>query len=232
MISIVIPALNEEKYLPKLLDCIKSQSYTDYEVIVADADSIDNTRKIALKNGYRIAKGGMPAVGRNKGARMAKGSLILFLDADVQFGNDFLKNSVEEFKKRNLSVAGFRLLPLGNNILDKVFFYIFNLWTMSTQFFYPNAAGAGIMCKKEIHEKIDGFDETIKLSEDMDYVKRCGKIGKFRILKSPRLYVAMRRFDTEGRIKVGFKLLMSALHRIFLGEIRTNVFKYDLKYRK
>ena len=88
------------------------------------------------------------------------------------------------------------------------------------------------MCKKEIHEKIDGFDETIKLSEDMDYVKRCGKIGKFRILKSPRLYVAMRRFDTEGRIKVGFKLLMSALHRIFLGEIRTNVFKYDLKYRK
>ena len=232
MISIVIPALNEEKYLPKLLDCIKSQSYTDYEVIVADADSIDNTRKIALKNGYRIAKGGMPAVGRNKGARMAKGSLILFLDADVQFGNDFLKNSVEEFKKRNLSVAGFRLLPLCNNILDKVFFYIFNLWTMSTQFFYPNAAGAGIMCKKEIHEKIDGFDETIKLSEDMDYVKRCGKIGKFRILKSPRLYVAMRRFDTEGRIKVGFKLLMSALHRIFLGEIRTNVFKYDLKYRK
>src|SRR3989344_5044925 len=232
MISIVIPALNEEKYLPKLLDCIKSQSYTDYEVIVADADSIDNTRKIALKNGYRIAKGGMPAVGRNKGARMAKGSLILFLDADVQFGNDFLKNSVEEFKKRNLSVAGFRLLPLGNNILDKVFFYIFNLWTMSTQFFYPNAAGAGIMCKKEIHEKIDGFDETIKLSEDMDYVKRCGKIGKFRILKSPRLYVAMRRFDTEGRIKVGFKLLMSALHRIFVGEIRTDVLKYDLKYRK
>ena len=232
MISIVIPALNEEKYLPKLLDCIKSQSYTDYEVIVADADSKDSTRKIALKNGCRIVKGGMPAEGRNNGARIAKGNLIVFLDADVQFGKDFLKNSVEEFKKRNLSVAGFRLLPLGNNILDRAFFHIFNSWTMSTEFFYPNAAGAGIMCKKELHEKVNGFDQTIKLSEDMDYVKRCGKKGKFRILRSPRLYVAMRRFDTEGRIKVGFKLLMSALHRIFLGEIRTNVFKYDLKYRK
>lgn len=232
MISIVIPALNEDHYLPKLLACIKKQAYKDYEVIVSDAGSRDNTKKIAAKYGCRVVKGGLPAVGRNNGARIAKGDLILFLDADVQFGNDFLKNSIEEFNRKELDVAGFRLKPLGNNLIDKLFFSIFNLWTRTTQFFYPNAAGAGIICRKNIYKKVKGFDETIKLSEDMDYVRRCGKIGKFRILKSPRLYVAMRRFESEGRLKVGFKLLMSALYRLLVGEIRSDVFRYNLKYRK
>ena len=232
MISIVIPALNEERYLPKLLACIKKQTYKDYEIIVSDAGSKDNTKGIANKYGCRLIKGGLPAVGRNNGARIAKGDLILFLDADVQFDKDFLKNAVAEFKGRKLDGAGLRLLPISDNMLDSLFFHIFNSWTRTTQFFYPNAAGAGIMCKKNIYKKVKGFDETIKLSEDMDFARRCGKIGKFRILKSPRLYVAMRRFEKEGRVKVGFKLLMSAMHRLLLGEIRSDVFKYNLKYRK
>jgi len=232
MISIVIPALNEEKCLPKLMECIKAQTCRDYEIIVADADSIDKTMGIAKAYNCKIAKGGMPAVGRNNGARMAKGNLILFLDADVQFSNDFLKDAIDEFNRKKLGVAGFRLLPLGNNIVDKLFFYVFNLWTRSTQFFYPNAAGAGILCKKSIHQSVNGFDESIKLSEDMDYAKRCGKKGKFRILKSPRLYVAMRRFEKEGRLKTGLKLFLSALYRIFFGEIKNDVFRYNLRYRK
>lgn len=232
MISIVIPALNEEHFLPKLLACIKKQAYKDYEILVSDAGSKDNTKKIAVKYGCKVVKGGLPAAGRNSGARIAKGELILFLDADVQISGDFLKNAVREFKDRQLDAAGFRLLPISDNPLDKLFFHLFNSWTRTTQFFYPNAAGAGIMCKKAIHKKVKGFDETIKLSEDMDYVRRCGKIGKFRILKSPRLYVAMRRFEGEGRLKVGFKLFMSALYRLFFGEIRSDVFKYNLKRRK
>src|SRR3989344_7393079 len=128
MISIVIPALNEEKYLPKLMECIKAQTYRDYEVIVADADSIDRTKNIAKAYKCKIAKGGMPAVGRNNGARMAKGEIILFLDADVQFNKNFLKDALDEFERKKLGIAGFRLLPLGNNIVDKLFFYVFNLW--------------------------------------------------------------------------------------------------------
>ena len=232
MISIVIPALNEEKYLPKLMECIKAQTYRDYEVIVADADSIDRTRNIAKAYKCKIAKGGMPAVGRNNGARMAKGEIILFLDADVQFNKNFLKDALDEFERKKLGIAGFRLLPLGSNIVDKLFFYMFNLWTRTTQFFYPNAAGAGILCKKSIHKSVNGFDESIKLSEDMDYARRCGKKGKFRILKSPEFYVAMRRFENEGRLKTGSKLFLSALYRLFFGEIKSDIFRYNLKYRK
>ena len=232
MISIIIPAWNEEKYLPKLLDCIKKQPYKDYEIIVADASSTDRTRQIAKKYGCRIVKGGMPAVGRNNGAKAAKSDVLLFIDADVQIGKSFLRNALREFNKKKLDVAGCLVYPIGKNIADKVFFSIFNLWTIATQLFYPNASGGGIFCRKWVHNKVNGFDQKIMLSEDMDYVRRCGKYGKFRILKSVQAYVAMRRFEKEGRFKVGFKLLLSSLYRLLFGEIKSDVFNYKLKYRK
>ena len=232
MISIIIPAYNEENYLPKLLNCIKKQTYKNYEVIVADANSIDKTKQIAKKYGCKIVKGGLPAVGRNNGAKVAKGDILLFLDADIKFDEDFLKNAVNELKERNLDVAGCYIHPLGDNVIDRIFFSIFNLWIFATQFFYPNASGSGIFCKKWLHKKVKGFDETIKLSEDMDYARRCGKFGKFRILRTAKSYVAMRRFEKEGRFKVGLKLLLSAFYRIFFGEIKSDVFKYNLRYRK
>ena len=68
-ISIVIPTLNESEYLPKLLDSIKKQTFTDYEVIVADAGSKDGTVEAAEKEGALVGAGGMPGVGRNRGAR-------------------------------------------------------------------------------------------------------------------------------------------------------------------
>lgn len=232
MISIIIPAYNEEKYLPKLLKCIKHQTYKDYEIIVSDADSTDKTAQIAKQYGCKIVKGGLPAIGRNKGAKSAKGSILLFLDADAQFDKDFLKNMFSEFKERKLDIAGCYIYPLGKNIVDKTFFGIFNFWTFVTQFIYPNASGSGIVCKKWLHKKISGFDETIKLSEDMDYARRAGNHGKFGIIKSAKSFVAMRRFEKEGRLKVGLKLFLSAIYRIIFGEIRSDIFRYNLRYRK
>ena len=232
MISIIIPALNEEKFLPRLLESIKAQSFRDYEIIVADADSSDKTKKAAKKYRARIVKGGFPAEGRNSGAKAAKGEWLLFMDADAQLEKNYLQKAITEIKKRNLGVAGSRIMPIGNHPLDAVFFAIFNLWAEATQLFYPNASGCGIFCKKSLHEKIKGFDEKIKLSEDMDYVMRAGKVEKFRILKSTKVNVSMRRFEKEGRFKIGFKLLFSAIYRAIFGEIRSDVFKYDLRYRK
>ena len=232
MISIIIPTFNEEKYLPKLLDCIKKQTYRDYEVIVADANSKDKTKNIAKKYGCRIVKGGMPSVGRNNGAIAAKGDILLFLDADSIIEKDFLENALKDIQKRKLNAAGSYLHPLSNNPIDRIFLVIFNVWICATQVFYPNACGSGIFCKKWLHNKIKGFDETIKLSEDMDYARRAGKHGKFRIIKNSKLIYSMRRYDKEGRLIVGFKLFLSAIYRLFFGEIRSNVFNYNLRYRK
>ena len=232
MISIVIPTWNEEKCLPKLLGSIKKQSYKNYEVIVADANSRDKTRQIAKKYGCRVVKGGMPAVGRNNGAKAAKGDILLFLDADVQLDKDFLKKALNEINKRKLDVAGAYTQPLTNNFIDEVYLKIFNFILFVTQFFYPNAYGGSIFCKKWLHEKVKGFDETIKLGEDLDYVQRCGKQGRFRFIKCIKVYFSMRRFEDEGRLKVGIRHFLSASYRILFGQIRSNMFKYNLRYRK
>ena len=232
MISIIIPAWNEEKYLPKLLDCLKRQTYKDYEIIVADAKSTDKTVKIAKKHGCRITQGGLPAVGRNNGAKIAKGSILLFLDADSMIKKDFIKYALDEIKKNNLDAAGSCLYPSTNKQIDKIILGIFNAWILATQYFYPNACGTGILCKKWLHKKISGFDETIKLGEDMDYVRMAGKFGKFGIIKNSKIIYSMRRYNKEGRFKVSFKILLSLFYRIFFGEIRSNIFKYDLRYRK
>lgn len=232
MISIIIPTWNEENYLPKLLECIKKQTYKDYEIIVADANSTDKTKQIAKKYGCKIVKGGITAVGRNNGAKVAKGDILLFLDADVQFNSNFLENALNEIKERDIDVGGVYTKPLSDKFVDKVFLIIFNFVIFITQFFYPNASGSGIFCEKSLHKKVTGFDETIKLGEDLNFMQRCGKHGKFRIIRNAKIYISMRRFDNEGRFKVGFRHFLSALYRIFFGQIRTDIFKYNLKYKK
>jgi len=232
MISIIIPALNEEKYLPKLLENIKKQELNDYEVIVADFNSKDKTREIAKGFGCKIAKGGLPPEGRNNGAKKAKGNLLFFIDADSLLSKNFFNNTLNEIKKKSLDVGSCRTYPLSSNLIDQLYFWLFNLWIAATQFFYPNASGSCIFCKKSLHNKIRGFDEKIRLSEDMDYVKRASKYGKFGILKNAKAYTSVRRFEKEGRFQLGLKLFLSVVYRIIFGEIKTDIFKYKLGGKK
>ena len=233
MLSIIIPTLNEEKYLGKLLESIKKQTYKDYEIIVSDNNSEDRTREIAKKFGCKVVKGdGNPGIGRNSGAKAAKGDILFFIDADCYIEKDFLQRALNEIKKRNLDIAGCYVGPISKRFFDNAIFAFFNFWIYLTQFFYPNASGSGIFCRKFLHQKIKGFDGKIKLSEDMDYAKRASKYGKFRILSGIKSYTSVRRFDEEGRLTLILKLFLSVVYRIFFGEIRTNIFKYGFRYKK
>ena len=122
MLSIIIPAKNEEKYLPLLLESIKSQNYKVFEVIVADNNSIDKTKKIAKKYNCKIIKGGLLDVAKNHGARTAKGDILLFLDADMILPPGFIKTALEEFKKRKLDLGGALVTPIKtkNKIKTKI----------------------------------------------------------------------------------------------------------------
>lgn len=237
MLSIIIPTWNEENYLPKLLHCIKKQTYKNYEVIIIDSNSTDKTVEIAKKYGFKVFLESKkiksnPGTARNLGAKNAKGDLLLFLNADMQLDNDFLFKVLNEFKERNLDIAGILVKPLSDRLIDKLILGTFNLIISAVQFFYPNACGDFILCKKWLHEKVQGFDETILLGEDLDYMQRCGKYGKFRIIKCIKTYFSMRRFDNEGRLKVVIRHTLSAIYRFLLGQVRNDIFKYNLHYPK
>ena len=226
MISIIIPTLNEERHLPRLLSSIKKQGYKNYEIIIADAGSTDNTLKIAKKYNCRIVSGGSPAVGRNKGAKAARGNYLLFLDADVTLKRNFLETAINEFKNRGADVASSLIVPLSDKKIDFILHNTINLCLRITQKFYPHAPGFCILAKKDIHNAINGFDEEIKLAEDHNYVYRANKIGKFKILYLSRIFVSIRRLETDGRLNIAIKYLLCEMHRIIIGEVKTNIFNY------
>ncbi|BAW31653.1 MAG TPA: glycosyltransferase family protein [Methanothermobacter sp.] len=211
-LSIIIPTYNEEEYLPGLLESIKGQEFNDYEIIVADANSKDKTRKIAENYGCKIVKGGLPAEGRNNGAAIAKGELLLFLDADVILTNGYLKEAVEEFERENLGIAITQMIPLSTKKRDKILHEFANRFMILTESIKPHGAGCcGILTRKELHEKVGGFDESLDFGEDTDYIERIGKISKFKVLRKPRLLVSIRRLEKEGLKDLAFKYTKSTL---------------------
>ncbi|WP_295723110.1 MJ1255/VC2487 family glycosyltransferase [uncultured Methanobrevibacter sp.] len=200
-ISIIIPTYNEEKSLPGLLQSIKSQDFTDYEIIIADANSTDKTKDIAKSYGCRVVEGGLPAKGRNNGARYAKGNLFLFLDADLKLSKDYFENTLNEFYAKNLDIAISQMIPESDKPSDKLLHDFANKFMVFVENIKPHGAGCyGIIVKRDLHEKINGFDESLDFGEDTDYIERAAKISDFRVLRSSKVIVSTRRLEEEGVI--------------------------------
>lgn len=232
MLSIIIPTYNEEEYLPRLLASIRSQRFEGYEILVADAGSTDRTREVAARFGAKVVDGGMPGRGRNLGAAAASGDLLLFLDADVVLPDvDWLGRKVEQFARRGLDAATCMIKPLDGKLIDAVSHNVFNAHMMATQFVMAHAPGFCIFAAKALHERIGGFDESIKLAEDHDYVDRAGKVGKFRVMTGARIRVSVRRFERDGRLPIFAKFLLAELHLLARGPIRHDGFNYTFGHR-
>jgi glycosyltransferase involved in cell wall biosynthesis len=226
-ISIIIPALNEEQYIGKLLKSINKQDFKDYEVIVADAGSSDKTVEIAKSLGARVIKGGSPAVGRNNGAKEAKGEFLFFFDADVRLPPRFLKTAYDEIQERFLDIATCRFVPLSNMHIDKVMHNLAFLIIKMGQFYNPHAGGFCIFITKRLFDKVEGFNEELRLGEDHDLVKRASVYRPFRILDNPKIYISVRRMRKEGRFTLIKKYIFVELHRTFKGEVKESIVDYD-----
>jgi len=224
MLSIITPTLNEEDYLPLLLESIKKQDFTDYEIIIADGGSEDRTIEIAKNYGCKIVSGGSPAKGRNAGAKIAGGDLFLFLDADSTLSPHFLTELIKEFEKRKLDLASFPVYPQGN-IIDKICYGIYNYWSWISQKFLPHATQT-VLVKREIHQKIGGFDEEVRIGEDHAYARAGAKFAKFGFLSIPPLLTSDRRLEREGRLKTYLIYLLAGLHMIIFGNVKSDIFKY------
>lgn len=199
MLSIIIPALNEEQYLPDLLECLKKQTFLDFEVIVADASSTDKTALIAKNFGAVVVKGGKPAVGRNNGAKNAKGEIFLFLDSDITFDSTFLERILNDFNSRKLDLATAAVSTEVENKLAKAVYTFGDISDNLRQYTKkPAGTGACILVKREVFFTLKGFREDLILQEDWDFLRRgVKKKYRFRILKA-KISVSTRRFDSNN----------------------------------
>lgn len=204
-LSIIVPTKNEAESLPLLLAALREQTFQDFEIIVADAQSDDKTRAIAKLAHARVVEGGLPGFGRNAGAKQARGEMVLFLDADVQFDTSFLKTAIEEFEERRLAAATCRAYAISTNPIDHILHKFVEWYIRTVQYVDPHAGGFCIFVRRDIHEAVGGFNTKLLIAEDHDYVRRVKKHGKFRVLRRPRIGVSVRRLESEGRLGLAVK---------------------------
>jgi len=229
MLSIIIPTLNEENYLSFLLKSLKKQKLDiEFETIVSDAGSEDKTIDVAKSFGCKVVSGGFPAKGKNDGAKAARGDLILFLDADTFLAENSLEKLLKEFKEKRLDVASFLLTSFHrfHNLSYKI---LFNFPSLITEKFLPQAMNV-ILVKKELHRKIGGFNEEVKIGEELDYLRRGVKFGKFGVLRSTKIFASPRRFEKDGWFTTWSKYFLCQLHMIFLGPVKSDILKYRFNH--
>ncbi|MBZ9730645.1 TIGR04283 family arsenosugar biosynthesis glycosyltransferase [Salegentibacter sp. JZCK2] len=194
-ISIIIPCLNEAGFLEKTIEnCLKLQG--NFEVIVVDGGSSDNTVSIARK--FSDVKTFSSKKGRanqmNFGAKEAEGEVLLFLHADTLLPENTYSLITEQLEKSRHIGGSFRLR------FDKSHPGL-NLYSWCSRFsleFFTYGDHA-FFVKKEIFKSIGGF-KTISFMEDIEIQKRLRQNGKFKKLQAYVL-TSGRRFEENGTTK-------------------------------
>jgi glycosyltransferase involved in cell wall biosynthesis len=101
-LSIIIPVYNEEKDIAECLKSLNEQTFKNFEIIIVDDGSTDRTIEIAKRFNVKIIKGMHkgPGYSRNIGAKNAKGEVLIFIDADMTFEKDYLKNLIKPLENK------------------------------------------------------------------------------------------------------------------------------------
>lgn len=209
--SIVIPTLNEEKYLPLLLEDLSNQTYSNFEVIHVDGNSEDDTIKNAstFKTQIPIESRSTDvrnvSVQRNIGIENSNGEWIIFMDADNRLPTYFLDgiryklaiNSETEIFTTWVSIDKEKSL---NKPIERTINFGLELGRMAGKEW---SLGALIGVKRLIIKKDYYFDQKQKVGEDGIFVKKLIDNGhKFSIFRDPKYTYSVRRLDSEGTIKM------------------------------
>lgn len=201
--SVIIPTLNEGKRIGRLLKSLKRQSFTDFETIIVDAGSKDNTIKVAKIFSAKIfvKKGCKEFPSRNFGALQAKGRILLFLSADVFLPKDVLKRLEHEFNEKKLSgICGMGLpvnAPLWMKIEYLAFWRVLHIWTAISKDFHGSTNF--MAARKEDFHEMGGFVD--EFCADTLFFNKLGRHKQVKMLSGILVYVSGRRAKKMGLLK-------------------------------
>jgi glycosyltransferase involved in cell wall biosynthesis len=217
LLTIVIPCKNEEKYIGHLLEDLSQQSdIGNVRVIVADADSTDNTvPTIKLYTdvlNIEIIKGGPVSVGRNNGAKLVTTPYILFLDADVRLFNKMvIYDALHMIHFHKLDLVTANIKNYGNDLRASFFFRVFNIINQIMTKKTPFAIGAFFLTRRSKFEELGGFPNKYDTSEDYILSKQYDK-KKFQIIHH---YFGQdeRRFNKLGYLGMMWYMIVNFFNR-------------------
>ncbi len=233
--SIIIPTLNEEVCLPKLLTGLERQKDKDFEVVIVDSNSKDKTKEVALsfnKLPLRFFNTGKHNVShqRNYGAKKAKGKFLIFLDADSNISPNFTKNiKTVILRKKGLVFIPY-VIPNSRDSQAKIIFRFVNfLVETSHSIGRPFSTGGTMIWEKNLFHLVGGFDERLYLAEDHNIVQKAYQWGvRAKFSPSIKYKFSLRRFKKEGELAVLYKYLLATAHFLIKGDIKKKIFEYQM----
>lgn len=226
--SIIIPTLNEEILLTKLLNQLNDKelrSCYEYEIIISDGGSKDKTleisRKLADKIIFNQDQGSQNiAAGRNIGAKSASGEILIFLNGDVVLNDAFYFFDYLEKRFNNSDYLAFTcdvwIYPEEEKLSDKIYHTIYNNY-----FWILNYVGVGMgrgecqVIRKDVFVKVGGYNEKCAAGEDFELFKRIRKMGKILFSKKVFVSESPRRFRRFGYAKVTLSWIVNSFSVIF-----------------
>lgn len=236
LFSVIVPTLNEEDYLPKLLLDFSKQIQKNFEVIVVDGNSEDNTEKEALKFGkyfpltFCKVKKRNVSFQRNYGAEKAGGGFLVFLDADSRIETTFSSNLKRHVVGEKDLLFLPTLMPDDHSRKNKILFKLINyIIELSQSLNKPFSSGGAIFISRKLFFKISGFNAKLYLCEDHDLIQKARKQGvKAEVLKDVKVVFSLRRLKKEGQIPVLYKYTLASVYALINGEITNRIFNYEM----
>lgn len=199
IVSVVVPAFNEEERLPESLSRIREaiEALPDlaYELIVCDNNSTDSTAAIAKGAGCKVVFEPINQISRarNRGAGAASGRWLLFIDADSWPSAELVGDMTPILKGSEHIGCGSTVRVVDGPRWFKVTLESKN-WSMRT---FKWCLGAFILCRRDAFSEIGGFSEEHYLFEELDFVRRLKALGARRGLKF--VILSKHPFNTSGR---------------------------------
>ncbi len=208
-VSVIVPTLNEGRCVGSLLSSLEKQTFKDFEVIVVDGGSKDDTIGLAERNNAKVlVRVGMKEFpSRNEGAKIANGELLLFTGADIIFYEQAVEKMVNKFEKEKLDgLCGFGSMydaPIWGEI-EYYFYYSFiKFWTNITG---VHGSTNFMMCRREEFEKTGGFENRI--DGDGHFMKLFAKNRRTTFIDGTEVFsVSGRRMKKMGFFGYNFHFL-------------------------
>ena len=217
-LTIVIPAKNEAKLIPRLLTSLMNQDYSKMSstrVLVADANSTDGTPEMVMNFRNRlnvsVIRGGVPSVGRNQGAAQADTRYILFLDADIELADrSLVRRCVERAQNKQLHCVTTNILCEGGTWLDRAFYAVNDLFQYLSYLHRPFATGMFMLFDRKKFWELGGFNEQILFAEDYRLSQQVER-QRFAVVRGG-VYTTNRRLKKMGYLRVGWLFLWTAMN--------------------
>jgi len=221
--SLIIPTLNEAQYLPHLLQDLVNQSYQDFEVIIVDAKSSDNTlSKVRAFNNLlnlKILTSQIRHVctQRNLGAKSASSDVLIFCDADNRLPPYFLQGVKYRLESSDADLLSFWLQPDVKNSQNDTIALAINTFLEFQSTLKPTYLLESLFAvHKHVFEKIGGFDESIHYAEGKSLIQSLIQLGyTSKIYKDPTYTFSFRRFRKYGVLSIVARLAKLELAELF-----------------